>query len=90
MLITWNQPERRSDREIVEDLEPVLVLYSGCGSCELFEVILQRLTDSIVIDSQSKTVIGTAVREAIGKQRYVRVARDSVCFLRSISALSGR
>jgi hypothetical protein len=41
-----------------------------------------------VIDSQSETVIGPVVREAIGKQRYARIARDRVGFLRSISDAS--
>jgi hypothetical protein len=54
----------------------------------LFEVIFQRLTDSIVIDSQSKSVIGPVVREAIGEQRYVRIPRDSVGFLWGISDAS--
>jgi hypothetical protein len=67
--ITWNQPDRRSDRDIVEDFESILVLDSGCGSGELLEVIFQRLTDSIVIDSQPKTVIGPVVSQAIGEQR---------------------
>src|SRR5258705_9381863 len=88
VLITWNQPDRRSDRDIVEDLEPILVLDSRCGSGELLEVIFQRLTDSIVIDSQPKTVIGPVVREAIGEQRYVRIAGDSVGFLWGISDTS--
>jgi hypothetical protein len=44
VLIIWNQPDRRSDRDIVEDLEPILVLDSGCDSGELLEVIFQRLT----------------------------------------------
>src|SRR3984957_3005341 len=65
VLITWNQPDCRSDREVVEDLESILVLDSGSGPGELFEVIFQRLTDSIVIDSQSKTVIAPVVRESI-------------------------
>ena len=85
MLITLNQPDRRSDREIVEDLEPILVFHSGCGSGEPREVIFKRLTDSIVIDSQSKTVIGPVVREAISKQRHARITRDGVGFLRGIS-----
>ena len=41
-----------------------------------------------MIDSQSKTVIGPVVREAIGKQRYARIARDRVGFLWGISDAS--
>jgi hypothetical protein len=85
VLITWNQPHRRSDRDTVKDLQPLLVLESGCGSGEPRDIIFQRLTDSIVIDSQSKTVIGPVVREAIGKQRYARITRDRVGFLWGIS-----
>ena len=88
MLITWNQPDRRSDRNIVKDLQPLLVLESGCGSGEPRDIILQRLTDSVVIDSQSKTVIGPVVREAIGKQRDARMTRDWVGFLWGISDAS--
>src|SRR5882724_5477105 len=85
VLITWNQPHRRSDRDTVKDLQPLLVLESGCGSGEPRDIIFQRLTDSIVIDSQSKTVIGPVVREAIGEQSYARITRDRVGFLWGIS-----
>src|SRR5947207_5512607 len=85
VLITWNQPHRGSDRDTVKDLQPLLVPESGCGSGEPRDIILQRLTDSIVIDSQSKAVIGPAVKEAIGKQRYACITRDRVGFLWGIS-----
>src|SRR6185503_7635536 len=67
VLITWNQPDRWSDREIVKDLQPLLVLESGCGFGEPRNITLQRPADSIVIDAKSNTVIGPAVREAVGK-----------------------
>src|SRR6266481_9285265 len=56
VLITWNEPDRRSDGDIVKDLQPLLVLESGCGFGEPRDIMFQRLTDSIVIDSQSTTV----------------------------------
>jgi hypothetical protein len=80
--------DRRSDREIVGDLEPILVFHSGCDFVEPLDVISQRLTDSIVIDSQSETVIGPVIREAIGKQHYARITGDGVGFLWGISDAS--
>src|SRR6266850_4065778 len=88
VLITWNQTHRRGDRDTVKDLQPLLVLESGCGSGEPRDIIFQRLTDSIVIDAQSKPVIGPVVREAIGKQRDARMTRNRVGFLRGISDAS--
>ena len=85
VLITWNDSNCRSNREIVKDFEPVIVFENGCGSGEPRDVVLQGLTDSIVIDSQSETVIGPVVRDAIGKQRYARITRDRVGFLWSVS-----
>jgi len=72
-LITWNDSNCRSNREIVEDFEPVLVFWNGCGSREPRDVVIQGLTDSIVIDSQSETVIGPALREAIGDQSRTKI-----------------
>ena len=86
--MTWNQPDRRSDRDIVKDLQPLLVLESGCGFGESRDIMLERLTDSIVIDSHSNTVIGPVVRQAIGKQRNARMTRDRVGFLWGISDAS--
>src|SRR5579864_1460358 len=39
VLITWNQPDRRSDRETVEGLEPIFVFRSGRGCGESRDVI---------------------------------------------------
>ena len=88
VLITWNKPDRRGDRDIVKDLQPLLVLESGCGVGEPRDIVFQRLTDSIVIDPQSETVIGPVVREAIGKERDARMTRDRVGFLWGISDAS--
>src|ERR1700731_2140898 len=81
-------PHRRSDRDTVKGFQPLLVLESGCVSGEPRDVIFQKLTDSIVIDSQSKTVVAPVVREAIGKQRYARIARDRIGSLWGISDAS--
>jgi hypothetical protein len=39
MLIAWNHPNCWSNREIVKDLQPVLVLGSGCGSGEPRDIV---------------------------------------------------
>ena len=76
MLVTWNEPDRRSDRDIVKDLQPLLVLESGYGFGEPRDLMFHRLTDSIVRDAQSNTVIGPVIREAIGTERDARMTRD--------------
>src|SRR5215469_260912 len=51
VLITWNHSDCWGNREIVKDLDPILVLRSRCTSREPRDVVLQRPTDSVVIDS---------------------------------------
>src|ERR1700686_510523 len=84
VLITRNQPDRRSDREIVKDLCTFLVLYSCLVSCELRDIVLQRPTYSVVIESHSETVVFPVVGKTTGKQRDAGITGDRICLLRPI------
>src|SRR5260370_41963232 len=84
VLITGNQSDRRSDGEIVKDLGTFLVLHCPLASCELREIVLQRLAYPVVIESRSDAVIFPVIGKTAGKKRYARIAGERYCLQRRI------
>src|SRR5260370_42716123 len=84
VLITRNQPDRRSDREIVKDLGTFLVLYSPLSSCKLREIVLQWPAYPVAIESCCETVILPSAEKTAGKKSDARIARDRIRILRRI------
>jgi hypothetical protein len=58
VLITWNEPDRRSDRNIVKNLEPLLVIESGCSAGEPRETLpLPSLRVGVSVRVQTSPVV---------------------------------
>src|SRR5258708_37991138 len=84
VLITRNQPDRRSQCEIVKDLGTFLVLYSRLAFCELREIVLQWSAYPVVIESRSEAVTFPVVGNTAGKKSDARIVGDRICLLRRI------
>src|SRR5258708_40078943 len=84
VLITRNQPDRRSQCEIVKDLGTFLVLHCPLASCEFREIVLQWPAYPVVIESRSEAVIFPVIGKTAGTKRDARIAGDRICLLRRI------
>src|SRR5215469_12423790 len=85
VLVTRDESNRRSDREVVKDLRSLLILDSVLVSAKLLNVSFQWTTNSVVIETRSKAVILSKVEKTMREQRDARVASNCVGLLRGIA-----
>ena len=67
VLVARNESDRRSDCEIVKDLDALLVVDGGLAASEPRDVVFQWPANLVVIKSRSETIIFPPVKETTGK-----------------------
>src|SRR5262249_30901222 len=77
VLITRDQSECRRDREVVENLEALLVLHAGARR-QLTDAVFEFSADDVVVEARTEAVMLSRVPQATSKQSDAAIPRERI------------
>src|ERR1700719_3727274 len=85
VLIAWNEPDRRSDGEIVENFHSLFVVSRSRVERQSLDTVLYVIADRVVVIASAKAVILPRLPETVRKQRHATMDSDCTCFRRRVA-----